>query len=173
MTSCPHGAFVPVLSYLLFLGLEGLYPQPVPCPGSICWVQTSTCDARLRLRVSSRLGLSTAAPFWPCPLPWAAFVCLPSLWPGPPLCRQELSLTQLRPQRSATLTAEVERGLGMRVEREGQVGGWCRARERQHKVFSGHTCSAQWLWSLKANAALTNWLDSSSLASLASLTKGR
>ena len=41
--------------------------------------------------------------------PWAAFVCLPSLWPGPPLCRQELSLTQLRPQRSATLTAEVER----------------------------------------------------------------
>ena len=100
-------------------------------------------------------------------------VCLSALSvAGTTLCRQELSLTQLHPQHRAALTAEVERGLGMRVEREGQVGGWCPARERQHKVFSGHTCYTQWIWSLKANAALTDWLDSSSLASLASLTEG-
>ena len=144
----------------------------LPWLGRICWVQTSTSTPRLRPHAPSRLSLSTAAPLWPHPLPWGAFVCLPSLWPGPPFCRQELSLTQLHPQHRAALTAEVERGLGMRVEREGQVGGWCPARERQHKVFSGHTCYTQWIWSLKANAALTDWLDSSSLASLASLTEG-
>ena len=80
----PHGAFLLVLLYPLFLGLEGLYPQPVPCPGNTCWVQTATSAPRLRPQAPSRLGLSSAAPLWPRPWPWRAFVCLPPLWQGAP-----------------------------------------------------------------------------------------
>ena len=138
----PHGAFVLVLLYPLFLGLEGLYPHPVPCLGNTCWVQTATSTPRLRPQAPSRLGLSSAVPLWPQPWPRGAFVCLPPLWPGPsPLCRWELSFTQLSPQPSATLMAEVESGPGGESGKGG--AGWrvvsC-TRKIEHQVCAGHTC---------------------------------